>query len=217
MAILHRGTVYPFDRPSDLLRFSAISVLSRLRFGVATAAQLVRRDASRMDDTPVSRDGPRWFGRSGYDTIWRPMLEAKFGAYAPDVAMAWLVARIRQRAGARKTTGDRLGYIRGGTGALAAAYAREIERRGAAIRTSTRVASLRQEGDAWIATTDAEGRTGDIAAAHVIACVSGPVLSRLVNLPPAYRAAVEATPYRGIVCVLLESAAAEPALLGQRH
>ena len=30
---------------------------SRVRFGAATAAQLVRRDAARMDGTPVSRDG----------------------------------------------------------------------------------------------------------------------------------------------------------------
>ena len=69
-------------------------------------------------------------GQSGYDTVWRPLLEAKFGPHAPDVAMAWLVARIRQRAGARRATGDRLGYLRGGTGALAAAFARQIESRG---------------------------------------------------------------------------------------
>ncbi len=79
---------------------------------------------------PWRKDGPRWFGRSGYDTVWRPLLEAKFGPHAADVAMAWLVARIRQRAGARRSTGDRLGYIRGGTGALAAAFARQIESAG---------------------------------------------------------------------------------------
>jgi protoporphyrinogen oxidase len=204
MAIIHRRRVHSFDGPADLLRFRALSFPARVRFGAATAAQVLRRDTKRMDSTSVSRDAPRWFGRSGYDTIWRPMLEAKFGPHAPDVAMAWLVARIRQRAGARGATGDRLGYLRGGTGALAAALARDLEDRGVEIITSARVTSLRHADGAWTARLQVAGDATEITAPSVIACVSGPVLGRLVDLPPAYRAAVEATPYRGIVCVLLE-------------
>lgn len=204
MAILHAGRVHPFDGPNDLLRFSALSMPSRIRFGLATAAQLVRRDTSRMDGTPVSRDASWWFGQAGYDRIWRPMLEAKFGEHASDVAMAWLVARIRQRVGARKTTGDSLGYIRGGTGALATAYARELEQRGVRILTSTRVTSLRRDDGAWVAALDGEGCTMEVAAPAVVACVSGPVIGRLMDLPGAYRASIKAIPYRGIVSVLLE-------------
>ena len=204
MAILHRGKVHPFDGPKDLLAFSALSLPARVRFGAATVAQVVRRDAARMDATVVSREAPRWFGQSGYDTVWRPMLEAKFGPHAPDVAMAWLVARIRQRAGARRATGDRLGYIRGGTGALAAAFARRIESQGVPLRLSARVASLRWVDGMWVATITAPDGDAEVAAPRVIACVSGPVLARLVELPGPYRDAVGAIPFRGIVCVLLE-------------
>ena len=204
MAILHRGRVYPFNGPRDLLSFSALSLPARVRFGLATVAQVVRRDVGRMDRTPVSRDAPRWFGDSGHDTIWRPMLEAKFGPQAPDVAMAWLVARIRQRAGARKATGDRLGYIRGGTGALAAALARRVESLGARILLSTRVAALRRQDGLWIATVTSPDGEAQVAAPGVVACVSGPVLSSLVDVPEPYRDAVTGIPFRGIVCVLVE-------------
>jgi protoporphyrinogen oxidase len=204
MAILHRGTVHPFDGPTDLLSFSALSLPARIRFGAATLAQVMRRDAGRMDTAPVSRDAPRWFGTPGYATIWRPMLEAKFGPHAPDVAMAWLVARIRQRAGARKATGDRLGYIRGGTGALAGAFAQRIESRGVRLLLSARVASLRWLDGLWVATVATPDGDVQVAAPRVIACVSGPVLARLVELPAPYAKAVGAIPYRGIVCVLLE-------------
>ena len=204
MAILHRGAVYPFDGPMDLLSFSALSLPARIRFGVATVAQVLRRDVGRMDGTPVSREAPRWFGMSGYDTVWRPMLEAKFGPHAPDVAMAWLVARIRQRAGARKATGDRLGYIRGGTGALATAFARRIESQGVRVLVSARVSSLRWLDGLWVATVATPDGDAEIAAPRVVACVSGPVLARLVELPAPYRDAVGAIPFRGIVCVLLE-------------
>ena len=204
MAILHRGKVHPFDGPGDLLSFSAMPLPSRLRFGAATVAQLVRRDTGRLDGASVSRDAPRWFGQSGYDTVWRPLLEAKFGPHAPDVAMAWLVARIRQRAGARRATGDRLGYIRGGTGALATAFARHVESRGVRLLLSARVASLRWLDGMWVAAVTTPDGDVEIAAPRVIACVSGPVLARLVDLPASYRAAVAAVPFRGIVCALLE-------------
>ncbi len=181
-----------------------MSLLSRVRFGAATAAQLVRRDARRMDATPVSTDGPRWFGKAGYDTVWRPLLEVKFGPQAADVAMAWLVARIRQRAGARRATGDRLGYIRGGTGALAAAFARRVESEGVRLILSARVSSLRRLDGGWVAAFTTPDGEAEVAAPRVIACVSGPVLARMVELPAPYREAVAAIPFRGIVCVLLE-------------
>ena len=118
--------------------------------------------------------------------------------------MAWLVARIRQRAGARRATGDRLGYIRGGTGALATAFARRIESEGVRLILSARVSSLRWLDGRWVATFTTPDGEAEVAAARVIACVSGPVLARLVELPAPYREAVAAIPFRGIVCVLLE-------------
>jgi protoporphyrinogen oxidase len=157
-----------------------------------------------MNGTPVAVDAPRWFGRPGYDTIWRPMLEAKFGPRAGDVAMAWLVARIRQRAGARRATGDRLGYLQGGTGALAAALAAAAREEDVDIRLSARIRSLHHEAGEWVATAETLDGEVTVTAPWVVACVSGPVLARLVELPAVYRDAVAAVPFRGIVCVLIE-------------
>ena len=137
MAVMHDGRTFPFDSPFDVLRFSPLSPPERLRLAAATGVQLVRPDRARLDRAPVSVEGPRWFGRRGYDTLWRPLLEAKFGAHADAVAMAWLVARIRQRAGSRKATGDRLGYLRGSLGTLADAYATRLAADGVDLRTST--------------------------------------------------------------------------------
>ncbi len=92
-----------------------------IRLAAATGVQLFRPDRPASTGRRCPIDGPRWFGRRGYDTLWRPLLEAKFGEHANAIPMAWLVARIRQRGGARKATGDRLGYLRGGLGTLAQA------------------------------------------------------------------------------------------------
>jgi protoporphyrinogen oxidase len=204
MAILHDGRTYPFDSPLDLLRFAPLTPLDRLRVGLATGVQLVRPDRRRLDRAPVSVEGPHWFGRRGYETLWRPLLAAKFGPHADAVAMAWLVARIRQRGGSRGPNGDRLGYLRGSLGTLAEAYATRLAAEGVALRTCTRVQALRRAGERWeIELLGPEGPS-TIAAPVVIAALSGPILARLVALPPVYADAVRAIPYRGIVCVLLE-------------
>ncbi len=82
MAVMHHGRTFPFDSPLDVLRFSPLSPLQRLRLATATGVQLVRPDRRYLDRAPVSTEGPRWFGRRGYDTLWRPLLEAKFGDHA---------------------------------------------------------------------------------------------------------------------------------------
>ena len=204
MAVMHGGHAYPFDSPLDLLRFGPLSPLARARIAAATVAQVLRRDGTRLDRVSVSSDGPRWFGRAGYDILWRPLLEAKFGADADAVAMAWLVARIRQRAGARRATGDRLGYLRGSLGALAEAFAADVVARGAALHTSSRVEALRHGGAHWQVDLGGPDGSTRLTAPVVIACVSGPVLERLVPLPDPYADAMRAIPYRGVVCALLE-------------
>lgn len=205
MAVLDGDDLHPFDGPLDILRFPPLRLDERLRLAAASALQVPRlRFARGIHRDPVGTGGPRWFGRHAYDTVWRPLLEAKFGPHAPDVSMAWLAARIRQRAGARRSTGDRLGYLRGSLGTLLRAFGEDLRRAGVEVRTSTRVSSITRDGDVW--TVDGDGPAGveRLTARTVVAALSGGILDRLVELPPAYRDAVRAIPYRGIVCALVE-------------
>ncbi len=204
MAVMHDGHPYPFDSPLDLLRFAPLSPIDRLRAGFATGVQLFRPDRRRLDRAAVSLEGPRWFGRRGYETLWRPLLEAKFGPHADAVAMAWLVARIRQRGGSRGATGDRLGYLRGSLGSLAEAYAARLVADGVTMRTATRAQQMRRIGDRWELELEGPDGAAALAAPVVIACLGGPILDRVVELPAPYAAAMRAIPYRGIVCALLE-------------
>lgn len=205
MSILGRDGLYPFDTPFDLLRFPMISVPARARVGVATALQLVRRDEAALDRRSVGSDAPRWFGRAAYDVLWRPLLEAKFGPeqYA-DVPMAWLVARIRQRAGARQAVGDRLGYLRGSLGLLISGYVDSLTEDGTQVVTSAKVQRLERVGDRWQVHFEHQGAPASIQAGAVVAATAAPILDRMVDLPAAYRTQITSIDYRGVVCVLLE-------------
>lgn len=204
MAILDGNRVYSFNGPVDLLRYSPLSPLERARFGMATAAQIPRLRRPSIHQRSVGRDGPRWFGRRPHALIWRPLLEAKFGPHADAVSMAWLAARIRQRAGARRVTGDRLGYFRGGVGALMAALGSRLVTDGVDIRTSSRVLGVARVGANWEVVYERGGVVERATSRCVIAAVSGALLTRLVELPSPYAGAMSAVLYRGVVCVLIE-------------
>ena len=131
-AVLDGNRLYSFNTVLDLLRFRVLSPWARIRLGIGSAIGIIPGRSHSLDGMRVAEAGPRWFGRGGYDALWRPLLEGKFGPFAPDVAMAWLVGRIRQRAQARKGgKGDRLGYFRGGFGVVAGGLAEDLRNRGA--------------------------------------------------------------------------------------
>ena len=200
-AVLEGGRLYPFDSPLDLLRFAPLPPASRIRVGLGSAIAVVRGRGSNMDGMRVGQTGPRWFGKKGYAVLWQPLLEGKFGSYAPDVALAWLLGRIKQRANARKRgTGDRLGYLRGGLGRLAGRYAEELSARGVTVTLGSGVSSLALEGNTWL--VGSAGR--EVRARAVVACMSGEALAALASLPDEYRRTVSEIPYRGVVCALLE-------------
>ena len=205
MAVLDGHRLHPFDGPLDILRFPPLRLHERLRLAAASAAQVPRlRFDRRVHRESVGRGGPRWFGGRAYDKVWRPLLEAKFGPNAADVSMAWLAARIRQRAGARRSTGDRLGYLRGSLGTLLRALGEDLRRTGVEVRTSTRVSSITRRGGEWAVDVDGPAGVERLTARSVVAALSGGILDRLAELPPAYGDAIRAIPYRGIVCALVE-------------
>jgi protoporphyrinogen oxidase len=200
-ANLHAGRIYPFNTIADLLRYPPLGLFERIRLGFGGALALLPGQGARLDRTSVGTLGPKWFGRNGYAVLWQPLLNGKFGPMAGDVAMAWLVARMRQRAAARKGgRGDRLAYLRGGFGVVADRLAEDLRARGVDLKLGTPVTGIEATGNRWRVNLP----DGQIEAEAVVAAMSGGILSRLVELPSDYRARLEKIPYRGVVCVLLE-------------
>jgi protoporphyrinogen oxidase len=200
-AVLDNGRLFSFDSVLDLLRFQPLPLRARIRLGLGSAVALIRGRGRRLDQMRVGEAGPRWFGIRGYAVLWQPLLEGKFGPFAHDVALAWLVGRMKQRANARRGgTGGRLGYLRGGLGALARRYEEEISAQGVRVSCGTPADSLVREGDRWRVRFG--GR--EVSARAVVACLSGETLDDLTTLPDAYRQSIEAIPYRAVTCALLE-------------
>ncbi len=140
--VLHEGRIWPFTTPQDLLRFSPLPLVDRLRAGIG-ALRLGRvRDWHTLDRLPAAVWLRRYCGDAAGRVLWDPLLAAKFGSAADRVPAAWMWGRINQRLGARQGGGERLGYLRGGFKQLFAALDTELRAAGVDVVTSEEVRSI---------------------------------------------------------------------------
>ncbi|MFA5785917.1 MAG: NAD(P)/FAD-dependent oxidoreductase [Actinomycetota bacterium] len=200
VGVLVSGRVWPFTSPLDLMRFRPLPLAARLHMGIG-ALRLGRVDDWGPLDRIPARDWlARYTGERAARVVWEPLLRAKFGPAAAQVPAAWMWGRFRQRAGARRDGGERLGYLRGGFCQLFDAIETDLVRLGVEVRTSVRVKDLLTDGgrvcgvgvDGEQIEADAVLYTGDL-----------PGLAPLV--PEAYRDPTwSAQEGLGVLCGVLE-------------
>jgi protoporphyrinogen oxidase len=176
----HAGRNYPFDSPLRLLQYPHLSLPRKLRMGMVLAYLKYhpRPPWQKFDGILADAWLARWMGEPGYDAVWRPMLQGKFGPYYEEVNLAWFWARVYKRT-------PKLAYYRGGFQAFVNGLAERVRAQGAEVRTGARVTCIRAaEGGSF--TLEVEGE----APAHydaVIATVGPGLMERLApDLPADY-------------------------------
>ena len=215
-----------FTSPLDLLRFTPLSLVSRLRMGAAVL-NLQRR---HKDVTPFeSRTAHDWIvaamGQQVWDKVMGPLLRGKFGDRAEDISMAWLWGKltVRRQIVGEQTTGERLGYPRGGFEPLFAALRETIRARGGQVLIDRPAARIERDGGGLAITPGAprsyraghDPRRFD-AGGHpepydgVVATVSNPIFEQLLGeqlrseLGEPYLRSLQAIEYHAAQCLVLE-------------
>ncbi len=133
--VLAGGRFYRLDGAREVLAFSPLPLVDRLRLGAAVAYLKLLRDYRGLEAITARAWIRRWMGRRAYELVWRPLLRAKFGPYYRDITMAWFWARVHCRT-------PKLGYLRGGFQQL---YDRMVERiaaLGSEVRLGEEVTSI---------------------------------------------------------------------------
>jgi protoporphyrinogen oxidase len=203
------GRIYPFTTAVDLLRFSPVSLLTRLRLGLGA---LWLRTNPRWRDYEGMRASD-WIrsrvGRQGYEHVWEPLLRAKFGEEAEDVSMVWFWGKIYLRFASRDggpLGRERLGYLRGSFGRLVDALAAAIEAGGGRLAAGTPVEQIEtREGRVTGVRFPDGSREG---CDTVIATVPSPIFQRLLPngrwLDPYYTQMLESVRYQWATVLMLE-------------
>jgi protoporphyrinogen oxidase len=201
--IYYANNFFRLSTPWDLLNFTPLGFLDRIRLGLLALRARHVKDWMELEDKSAREWLRELGGESVYRVVWEPLLKGKFGPYAESVSAVWFWNKLKLRGGSRGKGGEeRLAYFRGGFIALARALADEFRRLGGRIVLGAPATSITPHGNDWIVTTT----QGDHGARKVLSTTALPITADLVKdwAEPDYRRSLERIRYIGNVCLVLE-------------
>jgi protoporphyrinogen oxidase len=193
-SIYYQGGIYPLDSPLRVLQFKPLPFIDRLRFGVAAAFLRYNPFWRPFERTTAHKWLSKALGPRGYEILWQPMLEGKFGKYYQDVNLAWFWARLAKRT-------PKLGYFKGGFQAFVEGVAKRVRELGGDIRLEHHVRGIHPVENNKIRL---ELGAGDQIHDRVLATCSPHMLkARTPALPASYTAGLDALTSMGAVVMVL--------------
>ncbi len=194
MAYFSDGRLWPFTSAMDLLRFRPLPLPSRLRLGLAALSMRRPGDWRRFDPLTAADWLTRRCGANAFRLVWEPLLRNKFADAAGEISAAWLWDRLRSRSSAR------LGYLRGGFGALFTGLQREIEGHGGEVRMRVPVSAIERDGS-----SRSPWRVNGEPFAAVVATLALPqLLPLLPDLPADLQAQLASIRYAHSIDIILQ-------------
>jgi protoporphyrinogen oxidase len=199
------GEMHDFNGIADLLRFSPLGPVARLRLGWFVAQCQLRGSYRRLDELPLETWLRRHCGRQVVERIWKPLLDTRFDGDPSGLPATYLWARTRRMSGAREgkgSGGEAMGHIVGGHQRLIDAMVARARELGVETLTGAPVSGLATGEDGAVTGVELEGETLDFDL--TIPTLQPPALRFL--LPERHRGLLAPYPERwlGVVCVILK-------------
>jgi protoporphyrinogen oxidase len=182
------------------MRFPGFNLADTFRYGLSGLYLVTTSNWRKLEQVTADAWLRRWMGPRVHSVLFQPLLQGKFAAYAGQVNMAWMWARIKART-------PRLGTFVGGFQAFFEALARSVEQRGARILYETRVAGVRMEEGDWRleigGSEHLQSPISNLQFDRVLVTTSPRLMARLApQLPPDYLEAVNGLKSLGAVVLI---------------
>ncbi len=227
VAMFAQGRSHPFTTPLDLLRFSPLPPLSRLRMGLAVVWLQRRHRRVEPFERVTAHDWiVKAMGQPAWDQVWGPLLQGKFGDRAADISMAWLWSKLtlRRQLEGKEARQELLGYPRHSWQRLLDALQAAIESGGGRVLIDRPARRVTRDADGRF--TVEAGAPGSFRRGHdprafellsadgpydaVVATVPSDVFEQVLDpeladaLGEDYRLRVHHAEYHTALCLLLE-------------
>lgn len=215
VGFFHQGKIYNFVTPMDLLKFSPLGLIDRIRLGLVGVYLQRYKDWKKFEDVTAEEWIKRYAGKKAYDVVWGPLLRGKFGQSASEVSMVWFWGKIHLRFASRGKgmQKERLGYLDGSFGLVIDELVRRIEAGGGHVLTQANVTRIVSESGKvkGIAYEIHGPRTGNERGKEtmapfdtVIATVPNPVFMDLTSdMPEDYMSKLRSVKYQAAVCLVM--------------
>ncbi|BCX02937.1 MAG: hypothetical protein KatS3mg053_0875 [Candidatus Roseilinea sp.] len=98
----HDGRIYSMNNIVEFLRFPPLGLIDRLRLGLTVLNAQRVTNWHDLEGISVEDWLIKWSGRNTYESVWRPMLKAKFDGNFGDVPATWIWSRLVRVKSTRK-------------------------------------------------------------------------------------------------------------------
>lgn len=169
------GRLWKLSTPFDLLKFTALPLIDRIRLGLIVLQVRKIKDWHSIEHLSIREWLESLAGKRVYDVVWKPLVESKFSVYADAVNAVWMWKKLVLRGSTRNDKGgEELAYFKGGFGNLADALVEAIKSHGGEVRFNTRVTGVITEGNEIARlTTDA----GEVAGKQFLFTPAFPIIA----------------------------------------
>ena len=203
VGLYYQENVYNWVTALDLLRFSGLSIVNRLRLGLNTLWLQRHSDWHDLENLTARDWIIKHAGERNYEVIWEPLLRGKFGERAGEIGMVWFWGKIYLRLGSRgKGMGkERLGYLMGSYGQVIDTLARKVQEAGGKISTSTPANKIMVKDNRVKGIVVDQGEV--FFDAVIAAIPSFSFLPLVDELPESYKEKLQMTAYQATACLVL--------------
>ncbi len=146
VAIAYGGKIYPFMTPLDLVKFTPLSFINRVRAGLVTLYLAKQTHWKKFAQVSALEWMLKYAGAQVTKIIWEPVLRGKFFNYYDKISMSYVWNRIYVRMNS-KDKGDvteKLGYFDGGFRTFTDKLVERCEEMGVVFKTNTKPESVVQ-------------------------------------------------------------------------
>ncbi len=211
VSIYCQGQLYDFNGPGDLLRFSALSFVSRLRTAIVLAFLKFYNNWQSFINISAYQWMSRWAGAESTQVIWGPLLQGKFSGFAQQISMAWLWARIHIRANSRsfslQDSAEYLGYFRGGFHSFTTKLLAELAKYNVKVYVNQKVSAISSNLDTGLVSIELSDSEAKFE--RVLATIPCHTFAKLIGTDsqasPAYLGQLTAIEYLGAICLIYSS------------
>lgn len=205
MGMFYDGRLQTFGDPWSLLRFSSLSLASRIRYGLHVLSARRRTDWKPLEDVRAKQWLLEGEGEEPYRVIWEPLLRSKFRDETDQISAAWIWSRIHRLGSSRRGFFQEwLGFVAGGgSQVIVDALSEAVRSKGGLIHCQTPLEAIHLEGGR---VTGVRAAGKDYPADGLLSTIPLPILVEIGrNLPADYRRAATDLGNIGVRCIVLKT------------
>ena len=201
--LYYSNKIFKLSTPLDLLKFTALPFIDRIRLGLLTLRARAVKDWKQLEDISASEWLRKLGGEKVFKVVWEPLLKGKFGPYANDVSAVWFWNKIKLRGGSRGKGGEeRLAYFKGSFANLSEAVATDIISNGGKVLLNSPVSTIKPTSDSGWAIS---GSWGELKCDKVIVTTALPLIAEMISgwVDNKYYEKLKRIEYLANVCLIL--------------